>query len=379
MSVQTNTTPVKTNKRFVSLQTKLIAGFTLIFTVIFASTYYWFYDFAQKEAMDQIKQGLYDTIKGATETGILAKNDSIQVINGDELEGLIKEGKVNAQGLTDDPRYLAQAKILCEIRRVEPRASLYTYIKGDKPGEILFITSWGGCLPNPDWSQFAKFRESYTQNTGPNLEGLKQIVFQSKTGWCTKQDPNCVPEIYGDNFGSWVSAFAPIRNSKGETIAALGIDFTSTYVNEVRAQILRSIYLAFSITYIILFALVYLVAQFLTRPMVGLTRAAGQIGEGNYEVGLKYLGQLNLSERYPDEIGTMEGVFRGMIDKVYKREQNLRQQVQELKIEIDQSRRQKQVGEIVESEFFQELRVKAQNMRQKQADGEDLAGSSKEE
>lgn len=378
MSMQTNT-PAKPNGRFISLQTKLIAGFTLIFTVIFASTYYWFYDFAQKEAMEQIKQGLHDTIKGATETGILGKTDKIQVINGDELEGLIKEGQVNIDGLTDDPRYLAQAKVLCEIRRVEPRASLYTYIKGDKPGEILFITSWGGCLPNPDWSQFAKFRQPYTQNTGPNLEGLNQIVFQSKDGWCTKEDLNCVPKIYSDDFGSWVSAFAPIKNSKGETIAALGIDFTATYVNEVRAQILSSIYLAFSVTYIILFALVYFVAQFLTRPMLGLTRAAGQIGEGNYEKGLKDLGELNLSDRYPDEIGKMEGVFRGMIDKVYKREQFLRQQVKELKIEIDQSKRQKQVGEIVESEFFQELRVKAQKMRQKQIDAENLAGPKKEE
>ena len=31
------------------------------------------YDFAQKEAMNQIKEGLYDTIIGATRTGILDK------------------------------------------------------------------------------------------------------------------------------------------------------------------------------------------------------------------------------------------------------------------------------------------------------------------
>ena len=378
MSIQKNTIPLKPRGRFTSLQTKLIVGFTLIFTVVFASTYYWFYDFAQREAMDQIKEGLHDTIIGATKTGILSKDDVTQVINGDDMEGLIKEGQVREDGLTDDPRYWEQVKVLCEIRRVEPRASLYTYIKGDNPAEIVFITTWGACLPNPDWNQFVKFRTPYTVNTGPNLAGLEQVVFQTDTGWCTYEDKSCTPEIYGDKFGSWVSAYAPIKNSKGETVAALGIDFTSTYVNQVRQQILRRIYIAFSITYIVLVVLVYFVAQILTRPMVGLTRAAGQIGEGNYEVGLKYLGELNLSDRFPDEIGTMEGVFRGMIDKVYKREQYLRQQVQELKIEIDQSRRQKQVGEIVESEFFQELRVKAQKMRQQQIDGEDSAKPKKE-
>lgn len=363
MSVQSNPASLKPQGRFVSLQFKLIFGFTLIFTIVFASTYYWFYDFAQKEAMEQIKQGLYDTIIGATKSGVLGDGDKVQIINGDEMEGLIKEGTVRADGLTDDPRYWEQVQILCDIRRVEPRASPYTYIKGEKPGEIIFITSWGACLPDPDWDQFAKFRTSYDVNTGPNLAGLEQVVFQTKTGWCSYEDASCTPNIYGDKFGSWVSAYAPIRNSKGEAVAALGIDFTSTYVNEVRQQILNSIYFAFSVTYIILLVLVYFVSQILTRPMVGLTRAAEQIGEGNYEVGLKYLNEMKQSSRSHDEIGTMERVFRSMIDKVYQREQTLRKQVEELKIVIDESKKNKQVEDIVESEFFQELKVKAQKMR----------------
>lgn len=367
MTVNSDTLPVgKLKGKFISLQTKLIVGFTLIFTVVFASTYYWFYDFAQKEAMNQIKEGLYDTIIGATRTGILDKGDTVQIIDGDEMEGLVKEGTIREDGLTDDVRYWNQVEDLCEIRRVEPRASPYTYIAGENPDEIIFITSWGACLPDPDWNNFVKFRVPYTTNTGPNLAGLEQVVFQTDNGWCTYDDVKCVPEIYGDKFGSWVSAYAPIKNSKGETVGALGIDFTSTYVNQVREQILKSIYVAFSITYIILVVLVYFVAQFLTRPMVGLTRAAEQIGEGNYETGLKYLGELGLSDKYPDEIETMQGVFKGMIDKVYKREETLRQQVRDLKIEIDQSKRHKQVSEIVDSEFFQDLRTKAQRMRDQQ-------------
>jgi len=55
-----------------------------------------------------------------------------------------------------------------------------------------------------------------------------------------------------------------------------------------------------------------------------------------------------------------------MIDKVYEREQTLRKQVEELKIVIDESKRQKQVEEIVDSEFFHELKVKAEQMRSQQ-------------
>ena len=47
----------------------------------------------------------------------------------------------------------------------------------------------------------------------------------------------------------------------------------------------------------------------------------------------------------------------------YIREEALRQEIAKLKIEIDQSRREKQVAEITESKFFQDLRDKAKEMR----------------
>ena len=55
-----------------------------------------------------------------------------------------------------------------------------------------------------------------------------------------------------------------------------------------------------------------------------------------------------------------------MIYKVYTREQSLRKQVEQLKIMIDDSKRKKQVEEIVESEFFQDLKTKAQKIRDNQ-------------
>ncbi|MBN1935776.1 MAG: HAMP domain-containing protein, partial [Anaerolineae bacterium] len=49
----------------------------------------------------------------------------------------------------------------------------------------------------------------------------------------------------------------------------------------------------------------------------------------------------------------------------YVTEQSLRQEIQQLRIEIDQSKRQQQVSEIVESDFFQDLRTKARGMRRR--------------
>jgi methyl-accepting chemotaxis protein len=373
MSTNINTTPIKKAARFISLQTKLIVGFTVIFTLVFASTYYWFYDFAYNEAMDQIKSGLYDTVNGATATGVLGENDSIQTINGNDMEALIKQGEIrSSDNLTDDPKYWEQIKILCDIRRIEPRAYPYTYIPGNKPNELIFITSWGWCLEGSTADDYATFKQPIEfSRVDANLAGLEKVVFQTNNGYCSPDESaSCLPDISTDQYGSWVSAYAPIKNSEGKTVAGLGIDFKASYVKEVQSKIITTFIEVFIIAYVILLTLVYFVAQALTRPMAGLTKAAEQIGEGNYEVGIKYLSELKLSQQYPDEIETLQRVFNGMIDKVYRREQNLRKEVEQLKIQIDENRRKKQVEEIVESEFFQSLREKATEMRKRSKGGE---------
>lgn len=56
------------------------------------------------------------------------------------------------------------------------------------------------------------------------------------------------------------------------------------------------------------------------------------------------------------------------VAEVRKREAGLKKQIETLRIEIDQMKREQQVNEIVETDFFNELRQKAQDIR-KRADG----------
>jgi CHASE3 domain sensor protein len=51
--------------------------------------------------------------------------------------------------------------------------------------------------------------------------------------------------------------------------------------------------------------------------------------------------------------------------EAYIREQSLHRQIQKLQIEIDEAKRQKQVDEIVESDFFQDLQTRARSMRER--------------
>ncbi len=54
-----------------------------------------------------------------------------------------------------------------------------------------------------------------------------------------------------------------------------------------------------------------------------------------------------------------------MGEQIIMREQSLKQEVQELRIEIDETEKTRAVSEITESEFFKELQVKAARMRQR--------------
>lgn len=72
----------------------------------------------------------------------------------------------------------------------------------------------------------------------------------------------------------------------------------------------------------------------------------------------------------PDELGQLAQVFQEMARQVYRREQQLKQQVQQLRIEIDQERRAREVADITESEYFQQLLGKADELRSRARDNE---------
>src|SRR5262249_36332288 len=91
-----------------------------------------------------------------------------------------------------------------------------------------------------------------------------------------------------------------------------------------------------------------------------LTAAAAAIEAGVYEPE----SLREVSERL-DALGQLARVFQRMALEVVAREQRLQQQVAELHIEIDKAKKARQVAEITETEYFQELRKKARELRNK--------------
>jgi DNA-binding response OmpR family regulator len=65
-----------------------------------------------------------------------------------------------------------------------------------------------------------------------------------------------------------------------------------------------------------------------------------------------------------DALGQLARVFQCMAREVHAREQRLKQQVQKLRIELDEARQARQVAEITESDYFQRLQAEALALRE---------------
>ncbi len=64
-----------------------------------------------------------------------------------------------------------------------------------------------------------------------------------------------------------------------------------------------------------------------------------------------------------DELGQLARVFQRMAIEVYAREQRLKQEVRELRIEIDRTRAAQQIAEITDTDYFRTLQEKARQLR----------------
>ena len=88
------------------------------------------------------------------------------------------------------------------------------------------------------------------------------------------------------------------------------------------------------------------------------------------EVGAFDPSQLDGVAHREDALGRLARVFQRMGREVQAREDRLKTQVQQLKIEIDQERKKKQVAEVTESDYFQQLQQRARDLRRKKSGNE---------
>jgi len=114
--------------------------------------------------------------------------------------------------------------------------------------------------------------------------------------------------IYRNEHGTWITAFAPIRNGKGLTVAALDVDFRADlYIAEL-AEVRRRLYLHSLAGALLALVAGILLARRITRPVAQLVALARRVVEGDFSTRVRISAQ--------DEIGMLGNVLHLMIERL---------------------------------------------------------------
>jgi len=148
-------------------------------------------------------------------------------------------------------------------------------------------------------------------------------------------------------------------------IALLGFFLTQQFSGQAgdTGNVLLKLVATVILTLLFTVANASLVAQAMTKGLLRLTGAARHMEGGDLKE--EHIKEL-LEENSQDEIGNLSRVFGRMAHEVIAREKALRKQVEQLKIEIDLAKKNKQVEELTGSDFFQELQAKSKAIRERQ-------------
>ncbi len=241
-------------------------------------------------------------------------------------------------------------------------------------GYGFLIDEYGDVVARPGLSPGDKrWDESFTTENmlESSNQDLRTIAFDMTAG------NSGVAEAMFDDGEKYV-AYAPITSTgwsiglvmpvgeiiapavaTGETIAA---SMEAARVN-ITQQIERTqtiFILVFLVLILTVIGLAFWLAKTISKPILSITAAAQSMEKGT--LSEEDIARLNQSQG-EDEVATLSRVFAKMAVEVEARETRLKKHVEELRIEIDHSKRARQVAEITDTDYFQYLKKKAKEMR----------------
>jgi two-component system NtrC family sensor kinase len=100
---------------------------------------------------------------------------------------------------------------------------------------------------------------------------------------------------------------------------------------------------------------IYVASRRVARPILAIAETASAVAAGDLEREAPVMTN--------DEVGLLARVFNDMTAKLHERERRLKEQVQQLRIEIDEARAAQKVAEITDTDYFRDLQKRAGGLR----------------
>jgi HAMP domain-containing protein len=229
-----------------------------------------------------IRQSLGSLLLNIARTGAL-------LVDGDRHQKVVREGR------TDTPDY---AEVWAQLRRIQEANQLAdaVYTLSDIEGgtaKFAVVSKFGR-----DSKDFVPVGLGY--KLAPEIQPvLRQVLATGAPAYTG---------IYQSSSGTWITAFAPVRDASLKPVAVLDVDFRAdVYLAQLRA-VKRRLYLHSLVAALVALGAGILIARQITRPVGQLAAAARRVVEGDLAVPVQ------VSAR--DEIGLLGNVFHLMVDRL---------------------------------------------------------------
>jgi GAF domain-containing protein/HAMP domain-containing protein len=234
-------------QKYPSLRTRLAIVLIVLAALFAAGVSYVLYLNFQRE----LREGLRHRLENITTIAALQQS-------GDDLINVKESGDEFFNRIHD--RNVA-------IKRSDPELRFVYTMRKDEQG-IYFVVD---ARLSPDEPLISEFGDRYEEPSDllvASFDTMSQTVIES--------------DFYTDEFGTFLSAYAPIYASDGNRVGVLGIDITAnTILAQERAFLLRLMIIYLS-TLPLLFIGGFVSANYLARPIVRLRDAANRISAGDF-------------------------------------------------------------------------------------------------
>ena len=218
----------------------------------------------------------------------------------------------------DDENSEAYARIVEALRRIRDNSSdlhfVYTVRKGEN-GAVVFVGD-------------AEESEEDKSHIGEVYEDvsplMQQVVMQGLT------EPVVESEFYQDQWGTFLSAYAPILTADGQLDGVLGVDISVDKVNAMSCELLWRMALSFGIITLAMIPGILFFARGMVRPIKDCVSFTDHLAQGDFSREVP-----EIMRRRGDELGDLARSYQTMIGNTRELIQSLNSGIQTVSASVD--------------------------------------------
>lgn len=231
----------------------------------------------QYRAQDRwLRESLGGLLLNIARTGAL-------LIDGDAHEAVVAAGRTDTEGYRAIRERLKQIQ---ETNGLQDAVYTLTNVEGGM-ARFAVISKWDVPVGEP-------------YRLVPQIQPiLHRVMAEGAAGYT---------DIYRNEHGTWITAFAPIKDSSGKTVATLDVDYRADVYLSQLAAIRRRLYMHSLAAALLALVAGILLARHITRPVGQLAALARGVVEGNLS------SRVRVATR--DEIGMLANVYYLMVDRL---------------------------------------------------------------